>query len=107
MILGRTRSGWSRIFWYLSALVALSAAASAAKKPRCFAFVDVTVVPIEGPQALPHQTVLVRADRIAEVSPSGRAKVPDRCTSIDGRHRFLIPGLVDSHVHLPLAGRAD
>jgi N-acyl-D-aspartate/D-glutamate deacylase len=27
--------------------------------------------------------------------------------AIDGRHRYLIPGLVDSHVHLPLTGATD
>jgi imidazolonepropionase-like amidohydrolase len=65
----------------------------------CVAVVDVTVVPMDRPGSLPHRTVVVRGDRIADVVTSDRP-VPRSCTRIDGTHRYLIPGLYDTHVHL-------
>ena len=89
------------------ALVVLGVRPSLAEGQSCSAFVDVTVVPMDGPQVLTNQTVVIRDDRIVDVTRADQAKVPDQCTTIDGRHRYLSPGLVDSHVHLPLRGRAD
>jgi hypothetical protein len=91
----------------LGAVVLLGGGARAADRSRCSAFVDVAVIPMDREQVLSHETVLIRGDRIAEITSGGQAKVPGKCTVIDGQHRFLIPGLVDSHVHLPLSGRAD
>jgi len=56
---------------------------------------------------LSDQTVLVRGNRIAEVGSSEQVKVPDKCMLIEGHHHYLVPGLVDSHVHLPLHDRSD
>lgn len=78
-----------------------------AQTSTCTAIVNVTVIPMDHEGLLPNRTVVVHGDRIAEVVPSAQAKVPGTCTVIDGRHRYLIPGLVDSHVHLPLHGRTD
>jgi imidazolonepropionase-like amidohydrolase len=64
------------------------------------AFVDVTVVPMDTERFLVHQTVLVRDGRIAEIGPTSTVKLPAGCTILDGRNRYLIPGLVDSHAHL-------
>lgn len=58
-------------------------------------------------QVLPHRTVVIRDGRIAQIAPTPDLKTPHDCDPVDGRHRYLIPGLVDSHVHLPLSGIAD
>ena len=83
-------------------LFALSPSLSSAAilPAACTTFVDVTVVPMDRERLLPHTTVLVRDGRISEVMPAASAVVPKDCTRIDGRHRFLIPGLVDTHAHL-------
>lgn len=75
--------------------------------PSCTAFVHVSVIPMDRQEIARDRTVVVRGDRIAEVTPSEQATVPPHCAIIDGRHRYLMPGLVDSHVHLPLSGDAD
>ncbi len=72
----------------------LLAAASAFAED--IAFVDVTVVPMDRNRVLEHQTVVVRDGRIAAV---GAEKPPEGATVIDGRGRFLMPGLADLHVH--------
>jgi len=50
--------------------------------------------------ALRDHTVLVRGDRIEWIGPSARARVPTAAQRIDGRGKYLIPGLADMHVHL-------
>jgi imidazolonepropionase-like amidohydrolase len=61
----------------------------------------VTVIPADRERVIPDQTVLVRDGRITEMGPSIRARVPAGAQRIDGRHRFLMPGLVEMHAHLP------
>src|SRR5713226_7302885 len=59
---------------------------------------DVTLISPERPAPLPHVSVVIREGRIAEID-SNLVAGP-HATRIDGRGRFLIPGLIDSHVHL-------
>jgi len=63
------------------------------------AFVDVNVVPMDAERVLERQTVLIEGDRIAAIGPSHEIAVPDGATRIDGRGRYLMPGLCDMHVH--------
>ncbi len=44
-------------------------------------------------------TVLLSGNRIAYVGPAASAKVPEDARVVDGRGKFLIPGLWDMHVH--------
>ncbi len=64
------------------------------------AFVNVTVIPMDREQAVPNQTVIVREGSIVAVGPTASTPVPDGVTRIDGKGRFLLPGLADMHVHL-------
>ena len=63
------------------------------------AFVDVTVVPMDKEQFLPHQTVVVVNGRITQLASTVSVKVPHGALKIDGRGKFLMPGLADMHVH--------
>lgn len=65
-----------------------------------FAFVDVNVVPMDGERILRRQTVIVRGGRIARVGAVGSVRVPAAAVRIEGRGRYLMPGLADMHVHL-------
>jgi hypothetical protein len=64
------------------------------------AFVDVAVLPMDRNIVEWHQTVLVQGDRIAAVGPVPAVVVPADAVVIQGRDRFLLPGLTDAHVHL-------
>src|SRR5436190_874704 len=64
------------------------------------AFVDVAVIPMDRERVDLHQTVLVDADRIVAVGTATTTVVPPDATVIDGRGRFLLPGLADGHVHV-------
>ena len=65
------------------------------------AFVDVTVLPMDGERVLEKHTVLVSDGRIAEVGPSAKVKAPKEATVIDGKGKFLLPGITEMHGHLP------
>lgn len=72
------------------------------------AFVNVNVVPFDRERVLAGQTVIIRDGRIAEIGAAERTKVPAGAVQIDGRGKYLMPGLADMHVHLfPGAGQPD
>ncbi len=52
-------------------------------------------------EPLPQQDVLIREGRIVTISADPLAR-PAGTPVIDGRGRFLVPGLMDSHVHVSL-----
>jgi imidazolonepropionase-like amidohydrolase len=72
---------------------------SQALQPQVAAFVGVNVVPMDEERVLTSQTVVVRDGRIAQVGPASSTAVPEGALSIDGRGKYLMPGLVDMHVH--------
>ena len=61
---------------------------------------DVTLISAERPAPLPHAHVVARGQRIAYVGATPPAGEPSGVTVLDGTGRFLVPGLVDGHVHL-------
>jgi len=60
-----------------------------------------------GTVPIPDQTVLIQKQRIAAVGPADTLGIPRAARIVDGRGKFLIPGLVDMHVHLTAAGEPD
>jgi len=57
---------------------------------------DVTVIDVVGGTARLHQDVIIRGDRIVAIG----GPVPAAARIVNGRGKFLIPGLWDMHVHL-------
>jgi imidazolonepropionase-like amidohydrolase len=71
------------------------------------AFVDVTVIPMDRERRLPGQTVVVRGDRIVALGSAARVKVPEGATRVEGKGKFLIPGLAEMHAHIPGGQASD
>jgi imidazolonepropionase-like amidohydrolase len=97
--------------WFTTILVAGSgspiggpSAGAAQERSPGVAFVGVSVVTMEDDRVLPNQTVLVRGGRIVGLGPAARIRIPEGATRIDGKGRFLIPGLADMHVHFSSPG---
>src|SRR5688572_21027650 len=65
------------------------------------AFVNVTVIPMDGERLLSNHTVVVRDGRVADLGSAAKVDVPHGAITIEGRGRYLMPGLADMHVHLP------
>ncbi len=53
-----------------------------------------------GKGPVPNAVTLVRGNRIVCAGAAGECPVPPRARIIDARGQWLIPGLIDSHVHL-------
>ena len=79
-------------------LLALAAGSAAAQTT---AFVDVNVVPMDRNVVLERQTVVARDGRIASVEPAGSAQIPATAVRIDGRGKYLMPGIAEMHAHVP------
>src|SRR5688572_15359041 len=79
----------------------------AQSQPAVTAFVDVSLVPMTSTDVVLHQTVVVRGDRIVSISPADKATVPDNAVRIDGKGKFLMPGLGEMHGHNPPLGSPD
>ncbi|MBL8767974.1 MAG: amidohydrolase family protein [Planctomycetes bacterium] len=60
----------------------------------------VAVIPMDREVVLADQTVIVVDGRITTIGAAAEVAVPDGATRIDGRKRFLMPGLADMHVHV-------
>jgi imidazolonepropionase-like amidohydrolase len=61
---------------------------------------DVTVIDGTGAPPVPHSTIVIQGERILELAPAAKARIPKGARVIDGRGRYAIPGLWDMHVHL-------
>lgn len=72
-----------------------------------YAFIDVNVIPMDHERMLENQVVVVENGRISALGPLGSIEVPEGAVRIDGRGKYLIPGLIDMHVHLLADTRID
>jgi imidazolonepropionase-like amidohydrolase len=108
-VIGRRARAWTLDACAASMLVVLlsvcpaqgGVARAAAPPPRStFAITDVTVIDVARGRHIGHRTVLVDNGRIAAITSARDAQIPAGTTLVDGCNRFLIPGLMDMHVHL-------
>ncbi len=65
------------------------------------AFVGVNVIPMDSERVLTDQIVIVEDGRIVAIGPTAATTLPEDAIEIDGRGRFLIPGLAEMHGHIP------
>jgi len=88
----------------LSLLIGLAACSSSPRSPDitpavAFAITHVTVIDVAGGPSRSDATVVVRGNRIASIGSGDSAIVPGDARVVEGRGKFLIPGLWDMHVH--------
>ncbi len=89
-------------------IVAAFVCASTAGLPSCARgqapartwITDVRIVSPERLDRIERGSVLVENGRIARVDRDGVSRAPAGATVVSGHGQFLIPGLIDSHVHL-------
>jgi imidazolonepropionase-like amidohydrolase len=79
-----------------------SGAAGSSSAPSLIAIVDANVVHPErdGDNTIVrHSTVVITGSRISEIGPSASTPIPKGAQIVKGTGKWLIPGLVDGHVH--------
>jgi imidazolonepropionase-like amidohydrolase len=70
------------------------------KEERVYAFTHVNVVPMDRERVLTDRTVLIRNGRIISLGSARESGMPKDAVRIDGRGKYLMPGLADMHTHL-------
>ena len=89
----------------MAALVVTLAHASAqAPAGPTVAIVGGTVIDGNGGTPMPDAVVLIRGARIAAVGPRSAVTIPADASQIDARGRWIVPGFIDTNVHLSLYG---
>ena len=64
------------------------------------AILNVNVVPMDRERVIQSQTVLIDNGRITAIGPSESTNPPTGALRINGKGKYLLPGLIDMHVHI-------
>jgi imidazolonepropionase-like amidohydrolase len=87
------------LLFLLASTIPTATRASEEPAPKPLAITQVTVIDTTGGPSMADMTVIVTGDRITALGKAKEAAVPKDATVIDGKGKFLIPGLWDMHVH--------
>ncbi|HEX3912747.1 MAG TPA: amidohydrolase family protein [Steroidobacteraceae bacterium] len=68
--------------------------------PAITAYVGATLIDGTGAAPLADSVIVVRGDRITALGRSSEIKVPDGASKVSLSGRYVIPGLINTHVHL-------
>jgi imidazolonepropionase-like amidohydrolase len=71
------------------------------------AITHVTIIDMTGAPLRADQAIIIKKDRIEAIGASNAVAIPLGAQVLDARGKFLIPGLVDMHIHLTAAGEPD
>ena len=86
----------------IAVLLLLTVFVTAANAAGTTVIVGGTVVDLEGKAPIENAVILVEGERIAAIGKAGNVKIPDGAEQIDTSGAWLIPGLMNMHVHLGL-----
>ena len=64
-------------------------------------FEDVAVVPMDSERLLEHQTVIAKDGKITQMMPYKKSKYSKDAIIINGKGKYLMPGLAEMHAHVP------
>ncbi len=64
-----------------------------------YAITNVSIVDVENGITIPEQTVIIVDEQITQIGGQEFVPIPQGATIIKGEGLYLIPGLVDAHVH--------
>jgi len=85
------------ILLILASLTYLQIYAQSAIVNRSYAVSDVNIIPMDKDTLILHQTILIRSGKIVAIGTN--LKIPRNTTVINGRGKYLMPGLSDMHAH--------
>ena len=92
----------SRVRFSIIFLIFFSMSVQAADTTAATAIVGGTVVDLEGKAPIENAVILVEGERIAAIGAAGSVGIPDGAERVDAKGTWLIPGLMNMHVHLGL-----
>ncbi|HVU99542.1 MAG TPA: FG-GAP-like repeat-containing protein [Puia sp.] len=87
-------------FLTFGVLTGVTAQSASPAIPGAFALTGVTIIDANHPSGATKQTVVVRDGIIAAVYPDGSVSLSDSVRRIAMTGKYLLPGLIDTHVHM-------
>ncbi|MEZ5288358.1 MAG: amidohydrolase family protein [Vicinamibacterales bacterium] len=79
-------------------------AAPTAQTPAVTVIRGATLIDGSGRDPVPDTVIVIKGDRIAAIGPRASTTVPAGATVIEAAGRYVMPGMVDTNVHLSLYG---
>jgi hypothetical protein len=70
-------------------------------------FTNVTIIPMDRERTQPNMSVWIGGDRIIGIRPSDNVPPAKGVLHIDGRGKFLMPGIAEMHAHIPGGNQPD
>ena len=92
----------TRMRFSIISLIFLAVSVQAADMTAATAIVGGSVVDLEGNAPVENAVILVEGERITAIGAAGSVEIPDGAEQIDASDTWLIPGLMNMHVHLGL-----
>ncbi len=90
-------------FWTWS--INLKAQSDPASMPPDIVIKNITMIPMTGSQKMiKNQTIHLSKGKITGI---GLEQIPDGVTVVDGRGKYLMPGLTEMHAHIPVPREGD
>ncbi len=62
---------------------------------------SVNVIPMDRERVIESQDVVVRNGKITAMGPTGKVKYGNNAIVVDGKGKYLLPGLAEIHAHVP------
>jgi imidazolonepropionase-like amidohydrolase len=89
---------------FLVVLLILSLTLSGQQSSGSIVIERATIIDGTGRPALMDGAILIEGDRIRDIGKRGAVRVPGGARRIDARGKWIIPGLIDAHVHFGQSG---
>ncbi len=70
-------------------------------KEKEIVFRDVNVIPMDKNEVLSGQDVVVNNGKITAIGPTSKVKYSKAATIVEGKGKYLVPGLAEMHAHVP------
>jgi len=91
-------------FWSMFAVAAVICLRLSAQTAPATAIVGATLVDGTGGAAIADAVVVLSGSRIVAAGPRRGVPIPAGATEVDARGRWIVPGFIDTNVHLSLYG---
>ncbi|PWT82999.1 MAG: hypothetical protein C5B44_01250 [Acidobacteria bacterium] len=85
-------------FWTM--FLTLTSITANGQTGKITAIVGATVIDGTGRAPINDAVILIEGTRISRVGPRSKTRIPQTAVTIDGRGKYVIPGLADMHNHL-------
>ncbi|MCX8160335.1 MAG: amidohydrolase family protein [Candidatus Saccharicenans sp.] len=88
------------IFSSILSATAQNKPAESKEKSVVVAVVGGTLIDGTGREPLANAVIIIEGDKIKEVGPAGKVKIPKEAQKIEATGKWILPGFIDCHIHL-------